>query len=414
MGLRICVFCCLILSSFSGVYAQDEMPGNITVCDKSEVNSFTSVNTQLLKSAKLSPATVDIEITYNNFTPEAKNAFQAAIDVWSRILISRVPIKITANYEAIASSTLATSGSKKVFKNFNSAAFKDVWYPSALANTISGRDLDTKTEDILITVNKNIAWSYKTNGAFEQGKYDMMTVILHEIAHGLGFSTSFKTAGTGDNQVQWGLETVPLIYDYYIQNANKQQLIDNAVFGNPSAELKTITTSNKVFYKISKGIYAQNPPKLYAPTLYRQGGSLSHLDESAYPKGTANSLMSPQIAAAEINQYPGEVVLTILNQIGWPIQGVNGYVVTATEPLVLKYVYEIYPNPSQSILKIKIPEGAIDQNHEILFYDNNGREFEAKFIYSQKDLIEINIEGLNAGSYIMNINKRESIRFIKL
>jgi beta-phosphoglucomutase-like phosphatase (HAD superfamily) len=188
-----------------------------------------------------------------------------------------------------------------------------------LAESIAGVNLNGTETDISISVNKNISWSYDTDGTRQAFKYDLMTVVLHEIAHGLGFTTSVKLAGTNETQAQWGIEGLPLIYDIFPQMSNGQVLTNTAIIGNPSTQLKAAITSQDVFFKISKGPLAKDFPKMYAPTIFRSGGTLSHLDEAKYPKGTENSLMSPQIGAAEINHYPGQVILGILNQIGWGV-----------------------------------------------------------------------------------------------
>ncbi|MDP1813791.1 MAG: T9SS type A sorting domain-containing protein [Leadbetterella sp.] len=405
------IFSILVLSSVF-CYAQDSADGYVIECEASEENEDVAFLGPSFKKLKSAAKTATINVTYSNFPDDAKAAFQAAVDVWQSLLITKVAIKITANWDGITSSTLATSGAKKVYKNFTNAPIKDVWYPSALAEAIAGVNLNGTEADIAITVNKNISWSFDTDGTRQAFKYDLMTVILHEIAHGLGFTTSMKLAGTNETQAQWGIEGLPLIYDIFSQRSNGQVLTNTAIIGNPSTQLKAAITSADVFFKISSGPLSNDYPKMYAPTTYRSGGTLSHLDESKYPKGSENSLMSPQIGAAEINHYPGQVILGILNQIGWGVLNYDGFVITATEPQDISQQLFIYPNPSPDVLNIIIPEKYHDKTVQAQVFDLRGVLMQEEIIESQSNA-KINIEKLPFGKYILRIAQNESIPFIK-
>jgi hypothetical protein len=151
---------------------------------------------------------------------------------------------------------------------------------------------------------------------------------------------------------------------------------------------------------------------MYAPTTYRSGGTLSHLDESKYPKGSENSLMSPQIGAAEINHYPGQVILGILNQIGWGVLNYDGFVITATEPQDISQQLFIYPNPSPDVLNIIIPEKYHDKTVQAQVFDLRGVLMEEEIFESQSNA-KINIEKLPFGKYILRIAQNEYIPFIK-
>lgn len=392
--------------------AQETAEGYTIECQTSERNEDVAFLGPNYKNFKSQVNAASINVTYTNFPNDAKAAFQAAVDVWQSLLISKVSIKITANWDGISSNTLATSGAKKVYKNFANAPIKDVWYPSALAEAIAGVNLNGTEADIAITVNKNISWSFDTDGTRQAFKYDLKTVILHEIAHGLGFTTSMKLAGTNETQAQWGIEGLPLIYDVFSQRSNGQVLTNTAIIGNPSTQLKAAITSADVFFKISSGPLSKDYPKMYAPTTYRSGGTLSHLDESKYPKGTENSLMSPQIGAAEINHYPGQVILGILNQIGWGVLKYDGLVITATEPQDISQQIFIYPNPSPDVLNLIVPEKYQDKTIQAQVFDMRGLLMQEE-VLERQSTVKINIEKLPFGKYILRIAQNESIPFIK-
>ena len=57
----------------------------------------------------LAPPAANISVNYRGFTPEARTAFQRAVDIWSALLITEVPIEIDASFGEIES--LAHAGS---------------------------------------------------------------------------------------------------------------------------------------------------------------------------------------------------------------------------------------------------------------------------------------------------------------
>lgn len=392
--------------------AQESAEGYIIACQASENNEDVAFLGPDFRNLRTKANSAIINVTYSNFPSDAKVAFQSAVDVWQSVLISRVPIRINAVWDAISSNTLATSGTKKVFKNFSNAPIKEVWYPSALAESIAGVNLNGTEADITITINKNISWSYTTDGTRQAFKYDLMTVVLHEIAHGLGFTTSMNLAGNNETQAQWGVEGLPLIYDIFLQRSNGQVLTNSAIIGNPSTQLKAAITSQNVFFKISKGPLANDLPKMYAPTTFRSGGTLSHLDEAKYPKGTENSLMSPQIGAAEINHYPGQVILGILNQIGWGVFNYSGQVITAIEPQDISQQIFVYPNPTIDFLNVIVPEKYHQKRVNVQVFDLRGFLVKEQVVDSQSTF-KLDIEKLPFGKYILRIAENESIQFIK-
>ena len=57
--------------------------------------------------------------------------------------------------------------------------------------------------------------------------------------------------------------------------------------------------------------------KLYAPSTWRQGSSYSHLDETTFPKGNQNSLMTYAISDGETIRTLARSPSPLLKTIGW-------------------------------------------------------------------------------------------------
>ncbi|WP_420317989.1 T9SS type A sorting domain-containing protein [Ekhidna sp.] len=296
-------------------------PGETTICYASDIVENTSVPNQLSKGRINAEPTVEINVVYNGFTDEAKKAFQYAVDIWARTITSEVPIRITANWSQLGSGVLGSASSTNTISNFKNAPISDVRYPIALAEKLARKQLNLTTQsEITSNFNSEIDWYFGTDANPPSDQYDMVSVVLHEIGHGLGFSSSF---GANAQVAVWGLSNsgqtnTPIIYDLYLQDALGNQIIDESVYPNNSAELLVAVSNNNVVYgsSLAKDINTQFP-SIYAPNPWNGGSSISHLDESVFPAGSSNSLMSPQFGLGEAIHLPGVITEAIFAELGW-------------------------------------------------------------------------------------------------
>lgn len=136
-------------------------------------------------------------------------AFQAAANIWGASLDSTVPILIRASFEPLtcsaSSAVLGSAGATFVFRDFPGAPFANTWYHYALANKRAGMDLDPVTPanpQMTARFNVNLGqtgcltgtgWYLGVDGN-HGASIDLVAVLLHEFAHGLGFSNI--TSGT--------------------------------------------------------------------------------------------------------------------------------------------------------------------------------------------------------------------------
>lgn len=114
-------------------------------------------------------------------------AFEHAAAIWSARLDSNVPIRIRAQFVSLGPGVLGSAGPASVARNFPGALLPNTWYHIALANKLAGVDLNAANDDITA--------SFSTNFNFYLGldnnhgtQPDLVAVLLHEFAHGLGFS----------------------------------------------------------------------------------------------------------------------------------------------------------------------------------------------------------------------------------
>ena len=254
-----------------------------------------------------------------DFPPAAQTAFNYAVGIWADYLDSSAPIVIEACWSDMGSGSILGHGGADLYYNFSGAPLTNTFYPVALANQFYGSDINGSTPEIAVAFNSvRTNWYFGTDGNPGAGNIDFVSVVLHEICHGLGFLGTMEGNYPSAGQAEWGWGySIPAIYDRFAVNNLSQYLISD--FTNPSAALYSQLTSSNVFFNGPNAVAANNSfnVKLYAPLPWSSGSSYAHLDQIF--NGTANALMTYSISTNEADHDPGPVTLGILEDIGWTI-----------------------------------------------------------------------------------------------
>ena len=136
-------------------------------------------------------------------------AFQFAADLWGASLDSNVDIQIQASFDPLGANVLGAAAARFSISNFNTLAAPgfpggnaNTNYHIALADKRSGVDLLTVLG--LTPGTPEIVAQFSSDFDFYLGldnnhgvKNDLVVVLLHELGHGLGFS-SFMSRTTGN------------------------------------------------------------------------------------------------------------------------------------------------------------------------------------------------------------------------
>ena len=158
-------------------------------------------------------------------------AFVFAADKWGETLTSDIEVRIFARFSALTctatGAVLGSAGATEVFSDFPNAPIAGTWYSGALADKLAGEDLhpfDNTTASVDINANFNVNLGNPgclTGIPFYLGLdnnhgplVDFVTVLTHEMGHGLGFQTF--TSGTTGQYLGFPEIPQPAVWDHFL------------------------------------------------------------------------------------------------------------------------------------------------------------------------------------------------------
>lgn len=177
---------------------------------------------------------------------QALIVFQFAADLWGAVLQSDIPIFNTVSFAPLSctanSGVLGSAGTTAIYlfnpgPSLPSGAIANTLYHSALADALAGVDIAVSqgdppgTPDINSRFNGDLGkpgclegsgWYFGLDGVTPAGQINFLDVVMHEMAHGLGFS------GFGDIETGQLLAGYPDIYSTYVRD-NTNGLMWNAM-----------------------------------------------------------------------------------------------------------------------------------------------------------------------------------------
>ncbi len=258
-----------------------------------------------------------VTIYHSGFPSQAVPAIEYVAQILESVLPADAKVTIVAKWQQIPISGVLANTSITGYAGGWAIDALDpyAYYPVALAEKILGQSLNEDlTGDLILTVNSAMNWYMGTDGNTAVLAYDLVTVMLHEICHGLGFVDSMDT----DGSVGWyGLNGIPLIYDTFIENLAGDKLTDTLKFQMEGAPLRLALTGGQLYFNgpLISNYTSGERAKLWAPIKWDPGSSVSHLDEDATIE--PNTLMTPFIDRGEAIHDPGKYTLSILGDLGW-------------------------------------------------------------------------------------------------
>ncbi|MBK6281256.1 MAG: hypothetical protein IPF54_00055 [Draconibacterium sp.] len=327
----IYIYIVAILFVFSSVNGQNDwrktklkIPSTICYASDKVEKSFVPPPPEILLKAGAEKKS-DIIVSYNLFPANAKEAFEYAVNIWEYLVESDVPIYVEARWRSMNTNTLGSAGPADYYANFDNAPRKNCYYPVCVVEKITKSEISgSSSPDISATFNKDIKWYFGTDGQTPALLYDFVTVVLHELGHGLGFTGFFYVTG---NVGAYGNENAGDVsaFDIMVVNDKNHMLTDTSVFSMPSTFLFNALTSNLLYNSspVATTNNSGNTPRLYAPSEWDDGSSIYHLNDATYPHSNENSLMTHAIGKGEAVHDPGPITKGILADIGWKLMKLN-------------------------------------------------------------------------------------------
>jgi hypothetical protein len=260
-----------------------------------------------------------VTIIPSGFSETAVKALDYAASILETILPPDTKLTVKANWERLSTNSILGQSSAAGYAagSYINALNPFAFYPVALAEKIAGKSFNDDEEgDITLTINSSIVWHFGTDAKPPAQRYDLVTVVLHEICHGLGFFDSmYSEGGVGG----YGADSIPIIYDTFIENFSGKKLTDASVFQNPSSTLLAEYTGGQIYFNgpLVKKFTSGSRVRLYAPQTFDPGSSISHLEEDKDITLPENSLMTPFIDRGEAIHNPGKLTMSILGDLGW-------------------------------------------------------------------------------------------------
>ena len=260
------------------------------------------------------------------------NTFQQAADILETFLDIKVDVKVDASFSSLScsagSAILGSAGAVSGQINKANAPLANTIYPIALANNLALSDINSTTAEITATFNADIDnnanclngvdWYYGYDdpalaGAAYVNDTSFLSVVIHELLHGLGVSSWVNSSGALNSGFMDAYSAN--LYDQSTSKAwsamsNSERLASMTNTDNLVWTGSNVNTSAAAL-ALTDGINS-GKVEMYAPNPYKSGSSVSHFSTAATP----NEIMEPSYT--EFLTTPG-IATQLLQDIGWAL-----------------------------------------------------------------------------------------------
>ncbi len=273
-----------------------------------------------------------------------RNALEHALDLIEAKLGGSANIAVDARFSNELDSTppditLASAGPCL----FSSSLLprRQTLYPSALAKAIRpddenlrGSDGPCRGRDVTIQFNDsdNVPFYYGFDEIpADDGRFEFVSVVLHETFHGLGFFELVQESGswrpiTGTDRSGRTVEVaLPSIYDEQMYSEADQDFVHNlrqsqratAIVSEDGLSWYGRTTEGCSYGRLlgqrkDAGTASDGKPLLHAPSGYQDGSSVSHFHVSVNP----DDILEPRFPVATRDMT---LALALLKDMGWRV-----------------------------------------------------------------------------------------------
>ena len=304
-------------------------PIHIKIPPPSYVNQLRRREKSAMFSTDLSTEGTVFGYNCTSWPSGAEAALNEALRIWSSILDSQNTINLRACWSDDMPAASVASGGPTLIRVTEGMA--STYYPLPLWESTNA-NVNGTNSDMRLVVNSARDFYTGTDGNPGGSQIDLVSVLLHEIAHGLGFLSvsDYNDAATGEDECAGGAGSVdgdgclgfyvsaddthwPDIFSRFIETGDGTSI---TAYDNPSDDIgDAIQGAGSDIYFNSAAIRAENggdPAELYTPSNYVDGSSVSHFSTTF-----SSELMEPAILIGSAIHDPGLAVPALLS-LGWP------------------------------------------------------------------------------------------------
>jgi hypothetical protein len=257
-------------------------------------------------------------------------ALQFAADLWGTRLKSSVEIRVGAHFDPFNdpsspckpdSGPIGGAGPTILLRGFSGAPAPNMWFPVALANSLAGADLDPTHDDIDAEFNSNVGiggcltgtgFYYGFDGSPAANEIDFVSIVLHELAHGLGLET-FVDLKTGAKLMGFDDTFMRFLEDHstgklYPAMTNAERAAASMNTGNLHWVGANVVAAGN--FLVAGRDPASGHVEMFAPNPQQPGSSVSHFSDALFP----DELMEPAYTGPN---HTINLTAQLLKDVGW-------------------------------------------------------------------------------------------------
>ncbi|HKA54523.1 MAG TPA: hypothetical protein VKJ47_12765, partial [Candidatus Binatia bacterium] len=257
-------------------------------------------------------------------------ALQFAADLWGTRLKSGVEIRVDAHFDPFNdpslpckpdSGPIGGAGPTTLLRGFSGAPAPNMWFPVALANNLAGVDLDPTHDDIDAQFNSSVGTAgcltgtgfyYGFDGSPAANEIDFVSIVLHELAHGLGFET-FVDLKSGAKLMGFDDTFMRFLEDHstgklYPAMTNAERVSASMNTGNLHWVGANVVAAGS--FLIDGRDPASGHVEMFAPNPQQPGSSVTHFSDALFP----DELMGPVYTGPN---HTINLTAQLLEDIGW-------------------------------------------------------------------------------------------------
>jgi len=258
-------------------------------------------------SVGIAPAGVTFTfLSYDSgWTIDAQGAMNLAARSLASYFVVNAPMTITLDAITDDSDPNNLAHASAEFANGPNGFF----YTVPQSKVITGNDANGPTADALVSFNWSQPWylgdpSVPGIDSVPSGQYDFKAVAIHELLHAVGFLSGAQTPLSADRS--W------TVYDSFLVDASNNAVINPGTKAVNAGKVPLFTdpaANGGLYFKGSNA----GKVRLYTPNTWKQGSSVSHVNE------LAGYVMNPSSGTGNGTRQLNPVEAGILKDIGYQI-----------------------------------------------------------------------------------------------